>query len=91
MPNFKQQTVTGQGQLQNRILELAGILLCSRTRAIKLLSYLRCYSSLMFDVLADPRGLLCNAVAVQAVDLVLYGQGFCLLVFVSYNHSMRDN
>lgn len=45
----------------------------------------------MFDVLADPRGLLCNAVAVQAVDLVLYGQGFCLLVFVSYNHSMRDN
>lgn len=45
----------------------------------------------MFDVLAEPRCLLCDAVGVEAVDLVLYGQGFCLLVFVSYNHSMRDS
>lgn len=38
----------------------------------------------MFDVLAEPRCLLCDAVAVEAVDLVLDRQGFCLLVFVSY-------
>lgn len=45
--------------------------------------YLGCYSSLMFDVLAEPGGLLCDAVGAEAVDLVLYGQSFCLLVFVS--------
>lgn len=49
----------------------------------KLVSYLRCYSGLMFDVLAEPGGLLCDAVGAEAVDLVLYGQSFCLLVFVS--------
>lgn len=50
-------------------------------------SYLLCYSSLMFDLLAESRSLLCDAVGVQAVDLVLDGQGFCLLVLVSYKNT----
>lgn len=44
-----------------------------KTRVTKLLSYLGCYSSLVFDLLAEPRGLLGNAVGVEAVDLVLDG------------------
>lgn len=84
MPNFKQ--VIGQCQLQSSILEKD----TSAGRVIfKLLTYLRCHSSLMLDLLAEPRCLLCDAVGVEAVDLVLYGQGFCLLVFVSYNHRIR--
>lgn len=37
----------------------------------------------MLDLLAEPRRLLGDAVGVEAVDLVLYGQSFRLLVFVS--------
>lgn len=55
----------------------------------ELLSYLSCHAGLVFDVLADPRRLLRDAVGVEAVDFVLYGQGFCLLVFVGCNHNIR--
>lgn len=37
----------------------------------------------MFDLLAEPRRLLGDAVGVEAVDLVLYGQRLRLLVFIS--------
>lgn len=37
----------------------------------------------MLKVLADPRCLLGDAVCVETVDLILYAELFCFLVFVS--------
>lgn len=39
----------------------------------------------MLDLLAESRRLLCDAVGVEAVDLVLDAKSFRLLVFVSCN------
>lgn len=57
----------------------------SRRLLFKPLPYLRSHSSFMFDLLADPRRLLGDAVGVEAVDFVLDAQSFGLLVFVRYN------